>query len=248
MDENVVEKVINSKVVEKVYDDAISSPMVEVSKIGVDVVKSARLLLAPLQIAASFQDRFELFLQNLNTRVPEQELVQAPAEVTSVSLEKMKYLDSDNPLWKMFEELLINASSSKTQSNVHPSFATIISQLSPDEAVMLYELSFKDFDIEDKMDLNHSNNRFENRVITKNSIPLDLLANPDSIDIYYSHLESLSLVQWPVIKEDPIWNTTAPGVNRTQLGLKRHSKMMLTDFGKLFVKATIPVAGFEQGS
>jgi len=209
MDENVVEKVISSKVVERAYDDAISSPMVEISKVGVDVVKSARLLLAPLQIAASFQDRFEVFLKNLNMRVPEQDLVQAPAEVSAVSLEKMKYLDSENPLWKMFEELLINASSSKTQSNVHPSFATIISQLSPDEAVMLYELSFNNFEIEDKLDLNHANNRFENRVITKNTIPLDLLVNPDSLEIYYAHLESLSLVQWPVIKEEPVWDTIA---------------------------------------
>ncbi|CAK1771003.1 DUF4393 domain-containing protein [Vibrio crassostreae] len=245
MDENVVEKVINSKVVEKAYDDAISSPMVEISKVGVDVVKSARLLLAPLQIAASFQDRLEEFLLKMNERIPEQELIQAPAEVSSVSLEKMKYLDSDNPLWKMFEELLINASSSKNQSSVHPSFATIISQLSPDEAVMLYELNFNDFYIEDKLELNHENNHFENRVITKNSIPLDLLSNPDSIEIYYAHLESLSLVQWPVIREDPTWDTDVRSKQRTQLGVVRQSKMTLTDFGRLFVKATVPVGGFD---
>lgn len=40
----MVEKISNSKVIEKIYDDGLSSPVVEVSKIGTDFVKSARLI------------------------------------------------------------------------------------------------------------------------------------------------------------------------------------------------------------
>ena len=245
MDEKTIEKVVNSKILEKAYDDTLSSPLVEISKIGVDVVKMARLILAPLQIAATFQDRFEIFLQEQRKRVPEDKTVQIPAGLSSVCLERMKYLETDNPLWKLFQELLINASSGETLSLVHPSFGIIISQLAPDEAVILYELSqVENFDIEDTLDLNHEKKVFENRKFLKTSIPFEKLSIPDSLEIYYSHLESLSLVSWPLINEKPIWDRDENESDRIQKGINRKSKIVLTDFGRLFVKACIPKNGF----
>jgi hypothetical protein len=41
------------RVLEKLYDDAASAPAKEVSKIAVDLVKTARLFLAPFQLAAA---------------------------------------------------------------------------------------------------------------------------------------------------------------------------------------------------
>jgi hypothetical protein len=201
-------------------------------------VKTARLILAPLQIAASFQDRFELFLNKLDKRVSEDNLIQAPAELTSVCFEKMKYIDSNTPLWIMFEELLINASDKNNISSVHPSFGQIIGQLSPDEGLILYELNKRGFDIVDTVDLNHTTSKFENRKIISSTIPTDKLANSEAMNIYHAHLKSLSLVVWPVTDQEPI---SSGGI---QTGIKRTSKMELTDFGKLFAKACIPEEGF----
>lgn len=234
----IIDKIANSKVVERAYDDALSSPMIEVSKIGVDAIKTARLVLAPLQIAATFQDRFENFLKNLNKRVPEDQQVQPPAELTSVCLERMKFIDSQNPLWEMFEELLINAVDKKNNSKVHPSFGQIIGQLSPDEAIIIYELSKGELEFEDTLDLNQLH-KFENHRYLKYSVPDDKLANPEAFQIYYAHMESLSLVTWPVVNESPIYT------DNRQTGIKRESKIMLTDFGKLFVTACIPELGFS---
>ena len=50
----------------------------------------------------------------------------------------------------------------------------------------------------------------------------------------------LSLVTWPVLKQDAILDE-----NNKQTGLRRRSKMMLTDFGKLFVSVCIPNEGFR---
>jgi hypothetical protein len=58
--------------------------------------------------------------------------------------------------------------------------------------------------------------------------------------MYYSHLESLNLVKWPVIKEDIIKDES-----NFQTGIRRYSKMYLTDFGKYFVKAYVPESGFR---
>tara|TARA_B100000768_G_C11192472_1_gene337969 strand:- start:169 stop:903 length:735 start_codon:yes stop_codon:yes gene_type:complete len=236
----IVEKISNSKIFEKIYDDGFSSPVVEVSKIGTDLVKSARLILAPLQVVATFQDRFEIFLKNLNMRVEEENQVQPPAELTSVCIERMKYIDLDNPLWEMFEELLIKSMSKDSISQVHPSFGQIIGQLSPDEALLMYELNKSEFFVASQMDLNHQSNRFENRRVLTSTIPKDKLANPEAFNIYYAHLESLSLITWPVTNEVPV------RVGSRQTGLKSNSEIHLTDFGKLFVAACIPEAGFRK--
>lgn len=235
----IVEKLSNSKVVEKIYDDGLSSPVIEISKIGTDLVKSARLILAPLQLAAAFQDRFEIFLKNLNKRVEAEQQIQPPAELTSVCIERMKYIDLDNPLWQMFEELLIKAMSKETISKVHPSFGQIIGQLSPDEALLIHELSKGSFFVTDQMDLNHQTNRFFNHRILSSTIPKSKLANPEAFDIYYAHLESLSLIRWPVTNEIPVY------AGGQQTGTKRNSEIHLTEFGKLFVAACIPESGFR---
>lgn len=237
---DAIGKIANSKLAEKVYDDSLSSSMVEISKFGVDVAKTARLILAPLQISATFQDRFEVFLENLNNRVPEEKIIQPPAELSSTCFEKMKYIESNNPLWAMFEELLIKASNKEEISLVHPSFGQIIGQLSPDEAIIVHELSKRDFEVVDTLDLNKEEKRFENRKVINSTIPANKLVNADALEIYYSHLESLSLVTWPVIDEEPIRS------GNTQTGIKRKSRMYLTDFGRLFAKACIPENGFNE--
>lgn len=233
----MIDKITNSKIVEKVYDDAISTPMIEVSKIGVDLIKSARLILSPLQLAATLQDRFEIFLKNLNKRVPTDEQVQPPAELTSVCLEKMKYIDLNNPLWGMFEELLINATDKKNISKVHPSFGQIIGQLSPDEAVIIYELTKGDLDFTAQSDLNNLN-KFENQRYLKYPAPEDKLVNPEAFKIYSAHLESLSIITWHIINQEPEYT------GGKQTGIIIDSKIMLTDFGRLFAAACIPETGF----
>jgi hypothetical protein len=133
-----IEKLLPAKVIEKVYDDIGSATAKEMSKIAVDLVKTARLFLAPIQLAAAFQDRFERFVARVRNRIPEERQRQAPAEVVGPAVEHMRYLDEDSPLWQMFEELLVSSVDIEALAKVHPSFAHLIEQLSRDEAVILY--------------------------------------------------------------------------------------------------------------
>lgn len=233
-------KLIPKEVIEKVYDDAVSDPAKEVGKLGVDVVKTARLLLAPLQVLAAGQDRLEAMLKRIRHRVPEERQIEAPPELVGPTLEKMRYLDDKSELWRMYEEVLTKSVDSEAADAIHPSFPHIISQLSRDEAWMLYRLRDQGFTVIDTMDLNRETNRFENRKIEESELPVDELFLPDQINLYYSHLESLSLVNWPVREQTPIKDEDG-----RQTGTRRRSKMRLTDFGKLFVAACIPEDGFE---
>ncbi len=235
-----IEKLLPAKAVEKAYDDLASQPAKEVSKIAVDLVKTARLLLVPFQLAAVFQDRFERVIERIRSKVPEQRRREAPPEIVGPAIQQMQYLNEDNPLWEMFEQLLTRSVDTQTIVKVHPSFTHLISQLTRDEAVILYRLRSGEFKVIDTLDLNRKENQFENLVIEESSIPTSDLWQPGQIELYYSHLNSLGLVEWPVHKQDPILDTQG-----SQTGIRRYSTMRLTEFGRLFVSACIPKEGFR---
>ena len=239
-EEELLKTLLPEKVLESAYQDMASSPAKEAGKLFSDIVKTARLFLAPLQVAAAFQDRFERIIQRISDRVPEERRIEAPAEVIGPALEQMRYLQEDNPLWSMFEELLSRSVDTIEINSIHPSFAHIIKQLSRDEAVILYLLKDVDFEVVDVLDLNSQEKRFENRRIEKSNLPTDALLLPQELELYYFHLESLNLVSWPVYKQDPIFNEQG-----VQIGVRRQSRMLLTEFGRLFVNACIPGKGFK---
>ncbi|MEA1911028.1 MAG: DUF4393 domain-containing protein [Spirochaetota bacterium] len=232
-------KMIPAEVLQRIYKDAASKPLVEVSNLGTDIIKTGRLLLAPLQITAALQDRFSRFIREKVSKIPEEQLVPPPVMIIGPSLEKMKYIEEESPLWKMFEELLLKSVNKDEIDKAHPSFVHIIGQLSYDEAILLYELSKYEFEITDTMDLDRKINKFTNRKVEKSTIPIEKLHYSENDNLYYNHLNSLSLVNWPVIEERSI------GSGANQTGTRRYSKWVLTDFGKLFVDACIPKDGFD---
>jgi len=231
---------LKSSLVEKAYDDMLSPFCKEIGALGGDLGKAARLLIDPLQIATTFQDRLKCFFTNLNARVPEERRVPIPAEISGPSLQAMQYLELENPLWKMFEELLIKSADSESASKAHPSFAHIIKQLSRDEAFILHKLTQGAFEFIGTMDLDHTINRFINKKYEKWSFPSEELFVPDAFGLYYNHLESLSLVRWPIYNQEPIFDS-----NHQQTGTREFSRIHLTEFGILFTEACIPQNGFS---
>jgi Abortive infection alpha len=234
---------IPKEVVQQAYKDGVSGAAKEIGKLGKDAVKTLRFLLAPLQIGAALQDRLARMVERISNKVPASQRMEPPAELVGPTLEKMRYLDEGGPLWTMFEEVLTRSIDVEKNTTVHPAFPHIISQLSRDEAWILFRLRQKKvFNVVDTLDYDKTQNRFFNRKVEKSEIPDAELYRPESVELYYSHLESLSLLNWPVEKQDPI---VSQGV---QTGLRRYSKMRLTDFGNVFVEACIPENGFEKFS
>jgi hypothetical protein len=235
-------KLVPKKTIDKFYDHALSGPAKEIGKLGTDVVKTARLILAPLQYGAAYQERLERACKRISERVPDERRVEAPLEIVGPTLEKLQYVREGSELWDMFEEVLTKSVDSEAQATIHPAFSHIISQLSRDEAWVLYRLRDKDFEVIDCLDYDQPANKFINRVIEKSELPNDELFLPEKMELFYAHLESLSLVTWPVEKQDPVYGVAGG----PQTGLRRRSRMRLTEFGKLFVAACIPAEGFEK--
>lgn len=182
-------KLVPKETLTKLYDDAVGGPAKELGKLGTDAIKVARLILAPLQIGAAFQDRFERMVERIRSRVPEDKRTEIPPELSGPVLEKMRFVAEEGELWKMFEEILTKGIDKDQLHRVHPSFGHIIAQLSRDEAWMLYLLRDQSFQVIDTMDLDRASNRFSNRVVEQSTFPTAELHTPNRIDLYYSHLE-----------------------------------------------------------
>jgi hypothetical protein len=230
---------LNSKTIEKAYDDIGSKPAKQIGKFLEDATKTARLVLFPFQIGAAIQDKLEKTSERVLNEVPPERRIDPKLQIVGPIYENIKYMDDESILYELFEELLARSIDSERIKEAHPSFIHIISQLSRDEAIILYELKKNDFDIVDTLDLDRENNRFVNLKIEKTTIPKDKLYFQDQVNMYYSHLESLSLVSWPISKQDPILD------GGRQIGIRRYSKMNLTEFGKFFMTACIPENGFR---
>lgn len=235
-------KLVPKETLGKLYDDALSGPAKEVGKLGTDAMKAARLILAPLQYAAAYQDRLERACERISKRVPEERRAEAPPEIVGPVLERMRYVHEGSELWDLYEEVLTKSVDAEAQRTLHPSFAQIISQLSRDEAWILFRLRDRSFVVVDHLDLDQAQNKFVNRVVVSSELPKDELFLPDLTELSYSHLESLNLATWPIEQQTP----TFAVAGAAQTGIERRSRMTLTDFGRLFVTACIPADGFER--
>ncbi len=65
---DIIDKTVNSKTVEKAYDDAVSKPAKQLGELAEDFLKTIRLLSFPLQITAVIQDKLENGSHMLNSR------------------------------------------------------------------------------------------------------------------------------------------------------------------------------------
>jgi hypothetical protein len=125
------------KIFEKIYDDALSPALREASKIGVDLVKTFRLVLAPVQYTAMWQERLDRHLKNALDLVPEENRI-APIESLIVPIaEKLKYHEENNPLSDLYVHLLARAMDKERVNEAHPAFIHIISQLAPAQVKIL---------------------------------------------------------------------------------------------------------------
>jgi hypothetical protein len=233
---------LNSKAVEKAYDDAGSKPAKQLGKFAEDALKTIRLLSFPIQIASALQDKFEKTLKRAVDKVPQERLIPPQLHILGPIYENIKYMDDNSILYELFEELLARSIDSERIGEAHPSFFHIIAQLSHDEAIILLELKKDEFEVVDTLDLDREKDLWANRKIEKTTIPEEKLLFPTNFEMHILHLVSLSLVQWPVTKQDPIKD------GDRQIGVRRYSNIQLTEFGKFFVNACVPESDRVRGS
>ena len=123
------------------YRDLFSPALKQAGKLGDQIVKAARLILVPAEFAAVVQDRLDGYITQAIRKVPELRLI-APLESIMLPVaERIRFQEADNPITGLYINLLARAMDGERVGEAHPAFIWVISQLAPDEVVLLSELS-----------------------------------------------------------------------------------------------------------
>lgn len=213
-------KVANSKLVNQVYEDAIAPFARQAGAFGEDAAKTCRLVLAPLQLLAAFQDRIGPLMKRIADAVPEERRQEPPPEILIPALKALSFLPDENPLATLYVELLTRSVDRDRIDQVHPAFIHVIEQLSPDEVRILDHLRSQ-------------------------PIPLQLSRlSDDEIDVAFyfavkesEKLEGLELDEGGKMMHD-ISHLVA--LDLVHIGMK--TEAILSPWGRRFVKACVPAS------
>lgn len=240
-----VGKLADSKLVNKIYDDALHPAFQQLGMFGEEVIKTARLLLIGVPFGAKLFDRLHKRIQAIGEGVPEERRVEAAPEVVFPALQQLILYSDDNPVHRLYIELLKRAIDKSRCHEAHPAFVKIIDQLSPDEAMVMY-FSRDGWVIAERQetlwrgasDAASSYDGIHPRIspdkVQQLVFPVNLLA-------YISHLIALGIFEWNGNGDSSRWpanqNTDALTIPR-QIRMTNHAR--LSEFGRLFVQACIP--------
>lgn len=243
MDIEKFANILGADTVKKIYEDGLSKSVQEGGNVLTDTLKAFRLFTAPIQLLASYQDRLAKYLEKVREGVPLERQIEAPASISGPIIERLKYLAEDNYLTNLYILLLQKAIDKERINEAHPAFYHIIDQLSPDEAVILQIISEKPIEYNFTSDLiedDNGNARFVKPKAILNTTPKEKLVFVQHFDMYISHLVSLNLAKWPIVHQEGIYEESQDSTSKKQIGTLEKTKIHLTDFGRLFVKACIP--------
>lgn len=220
----------------RAYEDALSPAMKQVGETLESVSKVARFLFAPIEYVATYQDRWQRYLSKVAEKVPEENLVEGHPQIVIPVLEGLGLQYEGSLLSELFIKLLANSIDKTKQDLAHPAFPNIISNLSSDEAKILFYLKKKPYKIKQKSDFSVEKKVFINKVMIEEEFPVDQLDSPNNIWLYNDHLNSLNLAgTFQLGKQEIIQDKSGK-----QIGVFIRSERRLMEFGQFFAKACVP--------
>lgn len=185
-------------VLKLVYKDLAQPGVQQVGRALSTVLGLGNSLLLPLRLlnetARKFEERkFEDIASRFSV-ISEDEIVDVRPEIGVEILDKLSIVE-DNSIREMFVELLAKAATSTQAHLAHPSFVSVISSLTPDEAILIRSLmSSRHHPI---ISIVFKEKTGSGRTTGPDLIvkPPDGLLIPDNIPLYVSNLIGLGLIE-----------------------------------------------------
>lgn len=216
----------------EIYADAAAPAAKQTGQLLEDLVKCLQLALAPVQWVAALQDRYRAFVDRSVRRVPEERRVSPAPQIAGPVLEAIRYEPEGTPIDEMFSELLSRSMDKERVGEAHPSYPSIIRQLSSDEAKIIKMLREKTYPFIQVWKLDGPLSRFERTEV--DDLPRSDLFFPENVPFYIDHLNSLGLAGiWQVPPQEPLFE------HGRQIGNRVRSEYRLTPFGSRFATACI---------
>lgn len=229
---------VGKETIERIYNDTLSPSAVELGKATRDIAKTFRLFLAPFQLGAAYQDRFEKYLDKVRSKVPVEDQIESPPSIAGPVLEKLKYLDDENYLKELYLNLLTKSIDKKNINQAHPAFVNLISQLSPDEAIIINEIVESEYNLTlyIQQDTIVEYGAIPKAKMIKNNFPNEKLSFPENLELYIDHLHFLNIIKITEYKSDKDKDLA----EKTQEEPVIYYRIFkLSEFGDLFYKACV---------
>jgi len=224
--DDAVLELVRQLPIKEIYQDGLSEPVKETGKLVTDLIKTFRLVLAPIQFTAAWQDRLSRFIDHSVRQIPEDKRIAPPPQILGPVLEGIRYEPEGTPIDEMFSELLSRSMDMTRVDEAHPAYPQLIRQLSSDEAILLRYLQGERISWERKAKVEGDGKAAFSYVPVADS-----LGAPHNLNFYAQHLEILGLALFHrslMNSED----AHGPG----------EFKLWLTNFGEHFVRACLRVS------
>lgn len=221
----------------EVYRDLAQPTTREVGEVLGNAAKVARFALAPIDYLAAQHERWKRYLERLAEKVPEKQRIEAHPQLAGPVFAGLQYVEETGINAELFLNLLARAIDRERVSEAHPAFAQLISQLSPDEALIMFHLNRRPFTYRQHAVYYPESNTFGQRTTTENEFPVHELVFPRNFGLYMDHLHSLNLAG---LWQDGNQEAIMEGMPPTQTGVNIKSIITLESFGRMFAQACVP--------
>jgi hypothetical protein len=233
-------------------DPKLAHKLVNVLRLPLDAcarltATAINVLALPFAFAEAYGKRLLATIEAAEAQVPPERRIPPAPSVAGPILENVKYLEEGNPLLQMFVNLLARSMDRDRENEAHPAFPALISQLSADEALLLYQLAacgvlyrIELYDYYGASDRPGTDPEIKNRRTTDESTwCVPGLSHPQHEGMYLSRLlGALNLITFQPA-------TSMSGLDTDTDGRQFHTyeiraEIRLSDFGKLFATACVP--------
>lgn len=242
----------------QVYGDLAQPSVKAVGNALGTVFEFSTSFLLPVKL---LNEKFKLnFTKRLNEykekleQIPEEKQCEVHPQIGNPIIEKLSYTTNDE-IADMFTTLLANASNVDMVNTAHPSFVNMIERMSPDEARLLSYLKGKE-DIQYCVFNGNTSNGNGFVTLLDHVTMLDdevVFSFPQNIGAYLANFVSLGIIKdmnGQYRMDKTIYNKIKDKYNLKQLEAQlvpnsfqsisvEESYYLITDFGKLFIKACI---------
>ena len=244
-DKEIATEIAKILPIKEIYCDAIHPSAQSFGILASDIIKTIMLAGAPIQYLAALQDRYRNFLDVSVRRVPEGRRVPPPPQILGQVLEGIRYEPEQTPVYEMFSALLSSSMDEERTHTAHPSFPSIIRQLTPDEAKIIDYLARGDGEMLSSVEYDKSE-KFDNEKVFISGNAYQNIEFANNLEVYAHHLATLGILSAEDGKRELFDACFASGRydHLDPLGFRRSTTLLaayaLTPFGENFVAACLP--------
>ncbi len=239
----------------EIYGDLAKPGVAQVGKALSTILGLGNTILWPFALLnerakIALENNLEKYRQQLK-QVPQDRIAEVPPEVGVPIAEKLAYV-TDDQLSGLYINLLAKASTLDYAHTAHPSFVNVISNLSPDEALLLQHIREDRPFVEARLSKKGKTEWHTLGLLLTGLEVKTKLSYPQNIVAYLSNFEGLGLIniRHDVFIAHPPLYEELENIYRPQFEMVPHDKeavelrfergkIVLTPFGNLFITACL---------